>query len=150
MTKRRSAHAITRESKVGFQECDPLGVVWHGRYFEWFEAARNQLFASVGLDIPEIRAMGLRMYVVEAHCRYMAPLAYGDSARVTAWFTAVAPLVRVAYDVHDTGSGRWCARAHTILATTDADGALLASTPAAMLQRLPEISNAAADSADSP
>lgn len=146
MTKRRSAHAITRESKVGFQECDPLGVVWHGRYFEWFEAARNQLFESVGLDVPEVRALGLRMYVVEAHCRYMAPLGYGDSARVTAWFSATAPLVRVAYDVHDVRSERWCARAYTVLATTDAEGALLASTPAAMLQRLPEIASSDADS----
>lgn len=138
MSKRRPTHAVQWTAKVGFQQCDPLGVVWHGRYFEWLEAARNELFAGVGLDIPEIRALGYRMYIVDARCRYMVPLAYGDSVRVTAWFTAISPLVRVAYDLHDVKSGRRCARAHTVLATTDTEGVLCRPTPKALLDRLPQ------------
>jgi len=128
---------VAIEAKVGFQQCDPLGVVWHGRYFDWFEAARDALFESRNLGIPAIRALGHRLYVVEARCRYMVPLVYGDSVRVTAWFSATTPVVRVAYDVHILGSERWCARAHTLLATTDHEGSLLASTPNVMLERLP-------------
>jgi hypothetical protein len=69
----------------------------------------------------------------------MVPLAYGDKARVTAFYTAVSPLVRVAYDIHEAGRGRWCARAVTVLATTDGEGALLAATPEALLSRLPAV-----------
>jgi len=136
---RRPDHAITLDRKVGFQECDPLGVVWHGRYLEWMEAARNELFASFDLDIPQIRALGHRMYVVEAKCRYMAPLTYGDTARLTAWFGEVAPLIRVGYDIHHAGTGRWSARASTTLAVTDGDGGLLSSVPAAMRELLPTL-----------
>ena len=134
---RRPAHAVTVEVRVGFHQCDPLGVVWHGRYFEYLEAARQALMASVDLDVPQIRALGFRMYVTEARCRYMAPLAYGDTARVTAWFGSASPLIRIAYDVRHAARDAWCARAATVLATTDADGVLLPRTPEAVLARLP-------------
>ena len=130
-------HAITVESRVELHHCDPLGVVWHGRYFEFFEGARAALMESVGLGVPEIRALGHRMFVTEARCRYMAALGVGDRLRVTAWFTAVEPLIRVTYDVYDVGRERWAARATTVLATTDADGGLIPRTPDAILSRLP-------------
>jgi acyl-CoA thioester hydrolase len=134
---RRPDHAVSVDVRVAFHQCDPLGVVWHGRYFEYLEAARSALLASAGLDVEDIRALGLRLYVTEVRCRYMAPLVYGDEARVTAWFGAATPLLRIAYDVRHPGRGTWCARATTVLATTDAAGALLPRTPDAILARLP-------------
>ncbi len=133
----RPAHAVTTEIRVAFHQCDPLGVVWHGRTFELLEVARCALLAGFRLDVPDIAALGFRMVVTEASCRYMAPLRYGDIAAVTAWFSAVSPLLRVAYDVRLSGGGTWCARAVTELATTDADGRLLPRTPDAILERLP-------------
>jgi acyl-CoA thioester hydrolase len=138
MTRRqRPEHAIRLDVPIGMHHCDLLAVAWHGRYFEWFEMARTRLFVSRDLDVPRIRDLGHRLYVVDAHCRYMVPLAYGDTARITAWFTAVAPLIRVAYDVENAATGRWSARAVTVLATTTADGNLLATTPDALLTHLP-------------
>lgn len=137
MSKRRPDHAVVSEHRVGLHHCDLLGVAWHGRYFEWLEAARTALFASRDLDVPQIRALGHRMYVVDTGCRYMVPLTYGDTARITAWFSAVEPMIRVAYDVHNSRNDRWSARAFTVLATTDAAGELLSSTPAQLLDRLP-------------
>lgn len=134
---KRPDHAVTIDSPVAFQHCDPLAVAWHGRYFEWFEVARMALFSSVGLDVPEVRALGYRMFVTEVQCRYMVPLALGDTARVTAWFSDVTPLIRVAYDVYNPQGDRWSARATTVLATTDDTGELLARTPDAILDRLP-------------
>jgi acyl-CoA thioester hydrolase len=133
----RPDHAVTIEQRIGLHHCDPLGVAWHGRYFEWFEAAGTALFASVDLDVPQIRELGYRMYIVDAQCRYMAPLGYGNVARVTAWFVATSPLIRVSYDVHNAANERWSARAVTVLATTGSDGTLLAETPTELLTRLP-------------
>lgn len=133
----RPEHAITHDVKVGFHHCDPLGVAWHGRYFEWLEVARAELMASVELDVPQIRELGHRMYITDARCRYMTPLTLGEEARVTAWFGEVSPLIRVSYDIYNLATERWCARATTVLATTDAAGALLPTTPDAILERLP-------------
>ena len=138
MTKlERPKHRIEIETKVSFHHCDPLGVAWHGRYFEWFDEARTKLFESVDLAVPQIRGLGHRMYVVDAKCRYMAPLRFGDRMRITAWFSGVLPLIRVGYDVYNHESQRWAARATTVLATTDIQGELLPKTPDAILDRMP-------------
>ena len=122
---------------VPFHDCDPLSIVWHGRYFEYFELARAELFIGFGLDVPEIRALGYRMYVVDVRCRYTHPLAYGDSVEVTSRLKASRPLIRVVYSVRNLTRGRTSARGHCVLATTDAAGALFYETPDAIFDRLP-------------
>ena len=134
---KRPDHAVTVETKVAFHQCDPLGVAWHGRYLEWLELARTELFASVDLEVDQIRGLGHRMYVVDLKVRYMAPLAYADPVAITAWFGAGEPLIRVNYDIYNSATNRWSARASTVLATTDAAGDLLPTTPHAILERLP-------------
>ncbi len=36
---------------VPFHHVDPMQVVWHGHYFEYFEAARDGLFESVNINL---------------------------------------------------------------------------------------------------
>ena len=122
--------------KVPFHDCDPLFVVWHGRYFEYLEVARCALFARHGVDVEDVRTMGFRMYVTEVRCRYLRPLSYNDEVRVTARFTQTTPLLRIAYDVTNLTTGLKAARAVTSLATTDARGQLFTETPDAILERL--------------
>lgn len=123
--------------KVPFHDCDPLAIVWHGRYLEYFERARAELFAGFGLDVPEIRALGYRMVVVDVRCRYTHPLAYGEEFEVTARLKAARPLIRVVYNVRNLAQGRTSARGHCVLATTDARGSLFYETPEAIRARLP-------------
>jgi len=122
---------------VPFHDCDPMGIVWHGRYFEYFELARAELFAGFGLDVPEIRALGYRMYVVDVRCRYTHPLAYGERVEISARIKATRPLIRVVYSVRNLTRIRTSARGHCVLATTDAAGTLFYETPDAIFDRLP-------------
>ncbi|MBK7948123.1 MAG: acyl-CoA thioesterase [Deltaproteobacteria bacterium] len=121
---------------IPFHDCDPLGIVWHGRYLEYFELARAALFVGFGLDVPEIRDLGYRMYVVDVRCRYTHPLAYGETAEITARLKAARPLIRVVYTVRNATRGRTSARGHVVLATTDAAGSLFYETPDAIFERL--------------
>jgi acyl-CoA thioester hydrolase len=121
---------------IEFYDCDPLFVVWHGRYFKYLEQARQELLRQVDLDIPQIAALGYRMYVTDARCRYMFPLSYGDQVRITAKISKVSPLILVTYDVFNVTHDRRSARASTALATTDSDGNLLTTTPDAIASRL--------------
>ena len=129
--------AVSVEVTAPFHDCDPLFVVWHGRYFEYLALARAELMRHLRLDIPDVRAMGFRMYVTDARCRYMFPLHYGDRFRVTARLTQTAPLIRVSYQIDNLTHDRRSARAYTVLATTDSDGQLLTPPPEAVLERLP-------------
>ena len=129
-------HQASVSLKVPFHDCDPLFVVWHGRYLQYFEHARTELFARLHLDVPEIRDLGYRMYVTDARCRYMHPLRYGEQARIKATLVNPSPLIRVAYEVQNLNARRRSARGFTVLATTDQEGKLLAETPTPVLERL--------------
>ena len=39
------------EIKVPFHDLDPGNVVWHGRYFKYFESARTLLFEGIGYKL---------------------------------------------------------------------------------------------------
>jgi acyl-CoA thioester hydrolase len=133
------AHARSVTLRVPFHDCDPLGVVWHGRYFEYFEAARCALLESVQLDVPQVRDLGLRMYVSEVRCRYNAPLSYGDEVEAWAWFSEIGPILKVSYQLDNRTTGRKCVRAFTRLALTDGAGRFLTELPESVVHRLPRL-----------
>ncbi len=136
LPEERPAVVTSVRTTVPFHDCDPMGIVWHGRYLEYFELARAKLFVGFELDVPEIRDLGYRMYVVDVRCRYTHPLAYGEVAEITARLKAARPLIRVAYTVRNLSHDRTSARGHCVLATTDASGALFYETPDAIYRRL--------------
>lgn len=133
---KRKSRVVRVRMTVPFHDCDPLSVVWHGRYLEYFELARTELFASHGIDVPQIRDLGFRMYVADVRCRYTYPLTYGDEIEVTATATAWKPMLRVVYSVLNLTQSRRSARGYTALATTDLHGQLLPETPDAIQDRI--------------
>jgi acyl-CoA thioester hydrolase len=139
MTLERAIDPVSVELSVPFHDCDPLFVVWHGRYFEYMEVARSALFKRHSLDVDDVRTLGYRMYVTDARCRYLYPLTYNDRLRVTARFSAVTPLLRVSYEVVNLTAARKSARAMTAMATTDASGKLLTETPHDVLAHLHQL-----------
>lgn len=122
---------------VPFHDCDPLNVVWHGNYLRYFELARTKLFQENQIDVPDIRAMGYKMFVSETHCRYLFPLQYNDLVEVTASFTRIDALIRVSFVVENLTHKRKSARAYTELATTDWEGRLLTTLPEVLHARMP-------------
>lgn len=130
-------HAVSIELDVQFNHCDPLGVVWHGRYFEYFEAARTALMRSIDLDVAEIRDLGYKLFVVDARCRYMRSLSYGDRARCTAWFTKPNPHVRIAFELYNLSHSARVARSTMVFAVTKHDGTLLTEVPSVFMSKLP-------------
>lgn len=134
---KRPAHTAKVEIEIPFHDCDPLAVVWHGRYFEYLEACRRRLFESHRLGVQDMIDLGLRMFVSDARCRYNFPLRYGDRCEVSCWFSERSPLLRVSYDVTNLTQGRTSARAYTRLALTDEFGTLLTEFPEVIQNRLP-------------
>ncbi len=135
---KRPDHAATVELSVPFHDCDPLRVVWHGRYFQYLEVARTELLRNFQLDVEDMARLGVRMFVSDARCRYNSPLCYGDRFSVACWFSERSHLLRVSYDVFNLSRQRRSARAFTRFAFTDAEGSWLSEIPACIQQRLPQ------------
>ena len=141
-----NAHAASRraqrlhetfvELEVPLYHVDALGIVWHGRYYEYLEQARIRLLRGLGLDGRDLVEPGFGMLLIESHCRHSAPLRYGDRIRVAAWLRDVKHRIHVEYEIINLTRDERAARAHTILVTTDARGRMLLRTPPAILARL--------------
>ena len=73
-------HISRREREVEWGDCDPAGIVFNPRFFEWFDAATAGIFASVGIP----KAQMLRRFncvgipLVETRARFLAPSKFGD------------------------------------------------------------------------
>lgn len=69
-----------RRITVEWGDCDPSGIVFNPRYFEWFDAATAGSFADVGIDRTELHErfdyMGMPM--VETRARFHRPSTWGD------------------------------------------------------------------------
>lgn len=73
-----------REIRVEWGDCDPGGIVYYPRYFEYCDACTNALFERAGLPKPFL----LRQYgiagipLVESRARYLLPSQFGDTLTV--------------------------------------------------------------------
>ncbi len=129
-------HEVSVEFEVPFHDVDILNIVWHGHYYKYMEIRPDRAAALARARRRGHPPRGLRLLLVDSHCRYTYPLRYADRARVDAWFVAVAPRLVVAYRIRNLKDDRCSARGQTILVTTDQEGRLLPETPDALLQRL--------------
>ena len=76
---------------IEWGDCDPGGVVYFPRYFEYFDACTNALFESVGLPKAHLVATyGIAgIPLVEAKANFRMPSQFGDNvvveSRVAEW-----------------------------------------------------------------
>jgi hypothetical protein len=75
------------------------------------------------------RAPRFQFLVIDARCRHVGPLRYGDRMRIHAWFRDLHRRIGIAYELWNPTLDRRAARSHTSLATLDREGTLLFETP---------------------
>lgn len=78
-------------------DTDYSGVVWHGSYVAWMEAARVEALRARGLAYDALVAAGCELPVVELSIRYRRPARLGDAIAVRARLAAVER-VRLVWD----------------------------------------------------
>jgi acyl-CoA thioester hydrolase len=64
---------------VRFQEVDPMGVVWHGHYVDYFEDGRCELGKICGLAYDDFYREGFKAPVVNLEIEYKLPLVMGET-----------------------------------------------------------------------
>jgi len=68
--------------RVRYADIDQMGVVYHARYLEWFEAARTEMLRDMGIVYKDLEQSGIYMPVIEVYCRYRKPVRYDELIRV--------------------------------------------------------------------
>jgi 4-hydroxybenzoyl-CoA thioesterase len=84
-----------KEILIEWGDCDPFGIVFFPRYFEYFDGCTNALFHhALGYPKAEMlkRFQIAGIPLVQASCNFLVPSSFGDvvsvASRVTKWGTS--------------------------------------------------------------
>ncbi|MEM9998619.1 MAG: thioesterase family protein [Bacteroidota bacterium] len=83
--------------RVRYRECDPMGVVYHAHYLDYFEAARTEALRAWGVPYRRLEETGVIMPVVDVRLQYHRPGRYDDLLVIETTFPE-PPGVRVPID----------------------------------------------------
>lgn len=82
----------TRALRIEWGDCDPAQIVFHPRFFAFFDASAHELFrAALGIPKTEWRRQHgvVGFPIVDTRARFIRPVAYGDDvtieSQVVAW-----------------------------------------------------------------
>lgn len=92
-------HSLTAETKmtVRFNECDPLGIVWHGNYAKYFEEGREAFCREHGLDYLDLYNKGFSTPLIHMAYDFKRPLRYRDVAMIQTNFRKT-PAAKIIFD----------------------------------------------------
>jgi acyl-CoA thioester hydrolase len=82
--------------RTRFAETDAMGIIHHGAYVPYLEAARVELLRHVGHAYDEVRKAGINFAVLELFVRYRRPLYFDDAVDV---HVTAANLTRTTFEV---------------------------------------------------
>lgn len=117
-----SAEVITRAQ---FYDLDPMQVVWHGNYARYLEQARCALLDRIGYNYPEMASSGYVFPIVDLHVKYVRPIRFGQSVKVTATLVEYENRIRIDYRIHDEQDGTLLTKARTVQLAVKEEGAEL-------------------------
>jgi len=101
--------------RVRYAETDQMGVVYHANHFIWFEVGRVELFRQLGFSYKDMeREDDCFIAVVDARCRYKAPVHYDDEVIVRTYLKHVREkVIRFGYELRSAETGELLAEGET-------------------------------------
>ncbi len=99
---------------TAFQDADPMGIIYHGNYFRFFETARHEMLKKIGYSYNDMVESGYLWPIIDVGVRYTKSIRYDHTIRVVATLTEWENRMRVDYVIYDAGSGIRMTRGHTM------------------------------------
>ena len=101
--------------RVRYAETDQMGVVYHANHFIWFEVGRVELLRQFGFSYKDMeREDDCFIAVVDARCRYKAPVHYDDEVVVRTYLKHVREkVIHFGYELRRAETGELLAEGET-------------------------------------
>ena len=135
MTKRKEPYKLIPEltteyeTRVRFNECDPLGIVWHGHYIKYFEDGREAFGRRHGVSYLDVAASGYSTPIVKSKCEHKLSLRYGDVATIkTEFFDTPAAKIIFRFTIFGA-NGEIACTGETMQVFLDKNGELQLTNP---------------------
>jgi acyl-CoA thioester hydrolase len=93
------------EITVEFYDLDPLRIVWHGNYLNYFEVGRRALLEKIGYSYDEMEKSGYAFPVIEVSAKYLSSLRLNDRALVKAILMEYENRLLIRYEIRNARTG---------------------------------------------
>jgi acyl-CoA thioester hydrolase len=104
----------TTTIKVQFYDCDPMAVVWHGNYPQYFEQARCALLDLIDFNYRQMSLTDYIWPIVDMRIKYVRSIVFGQVISATATLAEYENRVRIDYVLRDAESGEIVTKGTTI------------------------------------
>jgi len=112
--------------RVRYAETDAMGVAYNANYLVWFELGRTEFCRGRGFPYTQWEAAGVFLPVVEARCRYKAPVRYDDLLEVQVGLSSLTRYtLAFSYRISRIEDGKLVAEGETRHGFCDGNGKLL-------------------------
>lgn len=101
--------------RVRYAETDQMSVVYYANYLVWMEVGRAEYCRAAGGRYKDMESTdGVRLAVVDAHCRYLYPARYDQEIAVkTSIARANRRMIEFHYEIRDAETGQELATGET-------------------------------------
>jgi acyl-CoA thioester hydrolase len=125
------------EVTVPFYDLDPMQIVWHGRYAQYFEIARCALLEQIGYTYEDMRASGYAWPIIDMRIQYVRPARFNQRLAVQASLKEYEHRLKIRYLIQDADTGERITKGYTCqVAVRISDGTMLMSSPAELVDRV--------------
>lgn len=108
--------------RVRYRECDPMGVVYHTHFVDYFEAARTEALREMGLAYRALEERGVMMPVVDLGVQFKRPAHYDDELVIRAMFSEMpTTTITITYEVRRRDEETVLVTGHVTLCFVDAE-----------------------------
>lgn len=97
-----------------FQDADPMGVVYHGNYFRFFEEARRVMLDKIGYNYREMQASGYMWPIIDTRVKYIKPIPFDLTVRVEATLTEWENRLKVDYVIYNAQTNQRLTKGYTM------------------------------------
>lgn len=100
--------------QVPFFDLDPMQIVWHGNYLNYFEIARAALFESNGVDLYSYYEKHQLIFpIIRTSTKHIFPLRHKDEIICKATLVDAHVKLVVDFEIRTFADGKVCARGRT-------------------------------------
>ncbi len=99
---------------VPFFDLDPMQIVWHGNYLNYFEIARAALFERHGVDLYSYYDREKIIFpIIRTQTKHIFPLKHRDEVIIKATLVDANIKLVVDFEIRKAADGSVCARGRT-------------------------------------
>jgi acyl-CoA thioester hydrolase len=99
---------------VPFYDLDPMQIVWHGNYLNYFEDARRELLEHLGVDLYKYFEKTKTIFpIIRTSTKHIYPLRYRDEFICKATLVDARFKLVVDFEIRLAADDKICARGRT-------------------------------------